>query len=44
LRSDNIDPREYLDRLDAWQKRVEQSGGSWKVINDLDNLEKLLSA
>lgn len=42
LRSDNIDPRQYLDRLDAWQQRVEQSGGTWRVINDLDNLEKLL--
>jgi hypothetical protein len=43
LRSDNIDPREYLDRLDAWQSRVETEGGSWRVINDLDNLEQLLS-
>jgi len=42
LRSDNVDPREYLDRLDAWQARVEQSGGSWRVINDLDGLEGLL--
>ncbi len=42
LRSDNIDPRQYLDRLDAWRQRVEQSGGTWRVINDLDNLEKLL--
>ncbi len=42
LRSDNIDPREYLDRLDMWQARVEQAGGSWRVINDLDGLEGLL--
>ncbi|MEQ8858073.1 MAG: VWA domain-containing protein [Pseudomonadales bacterium] len=41
LRSDNVDPREYLDRLAAWQQRVEQGGGRWRVINDLDRLEKL---
>ena len=42
LTSDNIDPREYLDRLDSWKARVEQEGGSWRVINDLDRLERLL--
>jgi hypothetical protein len=42
LRSDNVDPREYLSRLGAWQARVEKSGGRWRVINDLDGLEGLL--
>jgi hypothetical protein len=42
LRTDNVDPREYLDRLEAWRKRVEESGGTWRVINDLDRLEALL--
>ena len=42
LRSDNVDPREYLDRLAAWQAKVERSGGTWQVINDLDGLEGLL--
>ncbi|MDX1403292.1 MAG: hypothetical protein R3192_02080 [Woeseiaceae bacterium] len=42
LRSDNVDPREYLDRLDEWQNKVEKSGGNWRVINDLDGLEGLL--
>jgi len=42
LRSDNIDPREYLGRLEEWQGRVERTGGSWRVINDLDGLEGLL--
>ncbi|HEX7035611.1 MAG TPA: VWA domain-containing protein [Pseudomonadales bacterium] len=41
LRSDNVDPREYLDRLATWQARVEQGGGRWRVINDLDRLERL---
>jgi hypothetical protein len=40
--SDNIDPREYLDRLEMWRQRVETEGGSWRVINDLDRLETLL--
>jgi hypothetical protein len=43
LRSDNIDPREYLDRLENWRRRVEAEGGTWRVINDLDRLEGLLS-
>ncbi len=42
LTSDNIDPREYLDRLEMWRTRVEGEGGSWRVINDLDRLERLL--
>ena len=44
LRSDNIDPREYLARLDAWRSRVESEGGTWRVINDLDHLESLLAS
>jgi hypothetical protein len=42
LRSDNIDPREYLSRLEEWQGKVEKTGGQWRVINDLDGLEGLL--
>jgi hypothetical protein len=43
LRSDNVDPREYLGRLEAWRERVESEGGTWRVINDLDHLERLLT-
>lgn len=42
LRSDNVDPREYLGRLDNWKQRVETGGGRWKVVNDLERLESLL--
>jgi len=42
LRSDNIDPREYLGRLEEWRGKVEKTGGQWRVINDLDGLEGLL--
>ena len=43
LRSDNVDPREYLDRLEYWQNRVESGGGTWRVINDMDRLERILT-
>lgn len=39
LRSDNIDPREYMQRLSDWKQKVEQGGGQWRVINDLEQLE-----
>lgn len=42
LRSDNVDPREYVERLESWRQRVEAEGGTWRVINDLDRLEALL--
>jgi len=42
LRSDNIDPREYLDRLEKWRSKVESGGGEWRVINDMARLEKIL--
>lgn len=43
LRSDNVDPREYVDRLESWQHRVVKAGGTWRVINDLDRIETILS-
>ena len=43
LRSDNVDPREYMTRLEDWQHRVESGGGEWQVINDLDRLERIIS-
>ncbi len=43
LRSDNVDPREYMDRLEDWKKKTEDGGGKWKVINDLERLDTLLS-
>lgn len=42
LRSDNFDPREYMSRVDAWQQRVEKSGGRWRMINDLERLDGIL--
>ena len=42
LRTDNIDPREYLGRLADWRGKVERGGGRWRVVNDLDRLAALL--
>lgn len=39
LKSDNVDPREYMKRLEEWQRRVEDGGGTWQVVNDLERLE-----
>jgi hypothetical protein len=39
LGSDNIDPRDDMQRLEDWKLRVEASGGQWRVINDLDRLD-----
>ncbi|MFV2055118.1 MAG: VWA domain-containing protein [Thiohalomonadales bacterium] len=41
LQSDNFDPQKYLDRLEDWQFRVEGGGGTWKVTNDMDQLENI---
>jgi hypothetical protein len=44
LKTDNVDPRLYLGRLEAWQKRVEGAGASeWRVINDLERLDRILN-
>jgi len=43
LRTDNIDPREYLGRLSDWRRKVEAGGGEWRVVNDLDRLSELLN-
>ena len=42
LSSDNIDPKQYINRLDDWEKRVLNGGGTWQVINDLDHEESIL--
>ncbi len=42
LRSDIVDPREYLDRLTFWEDQVVKGGGKWRVQNDLERFERLL--
>jgi hypothetical protein len=44
LRTDNADPRRYMGRLEAWQRRVEAAGASeWRVINDIEHLDAVLA-
>ena len=43
LKTDNIDPRRYMGRLEAWQKRVKGAGArEWRVINDIEHLDGVL--
>lgn len=42
LASDNVDPREYMNRLENWQNRVESGGGEWKMVNDMERLESAM--
>ena len=43
LKTDNIDPRRYTGRLEDWQKRVQKAGAAeWRVINDLEHLDRML--
>jgi hypothetical protein len=43
LRKDNIDPRLYFNRVEAWKERIETGGGTWRVINDLERLDAILT-
>ena len=44
LKTDNVDPRRYLGRLDEWKARVQKAGASeWRVINDIEHLDAVLS-
>jgi len=38
LNTDNINPQEYISRLEEWQARIESAEGKWSVINDMDQL------
>ncbi len=42
LRTDNQNPRTYLERVAEWQTRVTTGGGNWELINDLDKPDALL--
>jgi hypothetical protein len=41
LRTDNVDPREYYQRVEDWRARVEAGGGNWRIVNDLERLENI---
>ena len=33
-----------MTRLEDWQRRVEDGGGAWRVVNDFDRLDRILVA
>ncbi|WP_426415094.1 vWA domain-containing protein [Aestuariirhabdus sp. LZHN29] len=43
LRTDNVDPRDYVHRLQNWERRVVEGGGYWQVMNDLERLDRLIA-
>lgn len=36
LRADNVDPNEYLRRVESWEQKITLGGGTWRVINDFE--------
>lgn len=45
LKTDNVDPRRYMGRLEVWQQRVQAAGArEWRVINDIEHLDALLKS
>jgi len=45
LKTDNVDPRRYMGRLEDWQKRVVNAGArEWRVINDIEHLDAMLKS
>jgi hypothetical protein len=43
LQSDNVNPQNYLDRLQHWNKVVTQDGGQWLVVNDMNHLDRVFN-
>lgn len=43
LRGDNIDPKEYMARVEDWRDKVEKGGGQWGMINDLERLDNIFA-
>ena len=42
LTTDNVDPRRYMGRLEWWEQRARAAGATdWKVVNDLEHLERI---
>ncbi|MEJ2640154.1 MAG: hypothetical protein P8010_11300 [Desulfosarcinaceae bacterium] len=43
LRDDIRDPKNYLQRVEAWRDKTETAGGRWLVINDLERLDNMFA-
>ncbi|MFH1981430.1 MAG: VWA domain-containing protein [Pseudomonadota bacterium] len=44
LGTDIRDPKQYMQRVEEWREKTESSGGTWRVINDLERLDNMLSS
>lgn len=45
LNTDNMDPRRYMGRLEAWEKRVKDAGATdWRMVNDLEHPERIFGS
>lgn len=43
LHSDNVNPQNYLDRLQHWKQVVTKDGGQWLVVNDMNHLDRIFN-
>ena len=43
LRQDIRDPKIYMARVEDWRTKVENGGGKWRVINDLERLDNIFA-
>jgi hypothetical protein len=45
LETDNVDPKRYLGRIAAWEKRMKEAGATeWRMVNDLEHLERIFGS
>lgn len=42
LGNDQIDPERYFQRLSRWEDTIEEMGGTWDKINDLERIDRVL--
>lgn len=43
LRDDIRDPKNYLNRVEKWRKKAEGGNAHWRVINDLERLDRIFA-
>jgi hypothetical protein len=43
LRQDIRDPKLYMERVEDWRGKIENGGGNWRVINDLERLDNIFA-
>lgn len=42
LSTDNLNPQDYVARLDGWQSAIESGGGHWRLVNDWKQADQML--